>query len=100
VIPPKAKPLVRSIVLAPDLALLYTDGATEARRDGQFFGQDRLLVLLRRKRVSVKRLPQLVVDRVLAFSGGVLRHDLAILALSLSGDGAGDPLGKDRPRHA
>ncbi len=81
-----------------DLALFYTDGVTEARRDGQFFGQDRLLALLRRKRISAKRLPQLIVDKVLAFSGGVLRDDLAILALSLSGDGPEDSPGKDRPR--
>ena len=69
-----------------DLVLLYTDGVTEARHDGQFFGQEGLMALLRRKRVSAKSLPQLIVDRVLAFSGGVLRDDLAILAFSLGDD--------------
>jgi serine phosphatase RsbU (regulator of sigma subunit) len=80
-----------------DLVLLYTDGVIEARRDGQFFGQEGLTALLRRKRVSTKSLPQLIVNKVLAFSGGVLRDDLAILALSLSGDMPESALESDRP---
>ncbi len=43
---------------AGDLVLLYTDGVTEARRDGEFFGQEGLMALLRRKRVSTKSLPR------------------------------------------
>jgi serine phosphatase RsbU (regulator of sigma subunit) len=40
-----------------DLLLLYTDGVLEARRDSDFFGEERLVRLLRRKRVSPERLP-------------------------------------------
>lgn len=67
-----------------DLILLYTDGVTEARRDGELFGEDRLRALLGRTRVSVEHLPAHILDRVLAFSGGGLQDDLAILTIQLS----------------
>jgi len=71
-----------------DLLLLYTDGIIEARRDADFFGEKRLQALLRRKNISVERLPALILHRVLAFSGGELKDDVAILALTLTGEGA------------
>jgi serine phosphatase RsbU (regulator of sigma subunit) len=74
---------------ADDILLLYTDGLIEARRDGELFGQKRLEQLLKRKRLSLLRLPYLILDQVLAFSGGTLRDDLAILAVSLA-----DPMGE------
>ena len=70
---------------AGDLLLLYTDGVIEARRNGEFFGEKRLETMLKRKRISVERLPHTVLDQVLAFSGGGLRDDVAVLALSLTG---------------
>jgi len=68
---------------AGDLLLLYTDGVLEARRNGEFFERTRLEALLKRKRLSVARLPRMVLDQVLAFSGGRLNDDLAVLAVSL-----------------
>jgi PAS domain S-box-containing protein len=77
---------------AGDLLLLYTDGVIEVRRNGEFFGEKRLQTLLKRKRISVERLPHLVIDQVLAFSGGDLKDDVAVLALSLTGEvGAARP---------
>lgn len=77
---------------AGDLLLLYTDGVLEARRNGDFFGQKRLERLLGRKGISVERLPHLVLDQVLSFSGGSLTDDIAILALSLT-----EAVGESRP---
>jgi PAS domain S-box-containing protein len=67
-----------------DLLLLYTDGVTEARRNGEYFGEKRLATILKRKRISAERLPHIVLDQVLAFSGGNLKDDIAVLALSLT----------------
>ena len=58
-------------------------------KTGEFFGEKRLVTLLKRKRISVDRLPHMVLDQVLAFSGGGLQDDVAILALSLTGVGEG-----------
>ena len=75
----------REISLAPgDLLLLYTDGVTEARRGVEMFGEKRLERLLKRKRISPSRLPHMILDQVLAFSGGSLRDDAAVLVLSLT----------------
>ena len=66
--------------------LLYTDGITEARRDGEFFGEERLaeaLVALRHHPVDV--LPSLLLLKALDFSRGVLRDDVALLAVSYLG---------------
>jgi PAS domain S-box-containing protein len=69
--------------LSPDdLLFLYTDGLTEARCDGDFYGDGRLHDLLSSMR---GRGPGETVDDVLAnvlqFSGGQLRDDLALLVI-------------------
>ena len=69
---------------AGDLLLLYTDGVLEARRNGEFFGEKRLEKIMRRKRIKAESLPSVVLERVLAFSGGTLTDDIAVLALSLN----------------
>ncbi|MGI5940074.1 MAG: SpoIIE family protein phosphatase [Thermoleophilia bacterium] len=66
-----------------DLLLLYTDGVIEARRDGEFFGQQRLMNLLKSAPIGPEELPQMIINRVLAFSQGTLSDDVAVLALSL-----------------
>jgi PAS domain S-box-containing protein len=67
-----------------DRLVLYTDGVIEARRNGDFFGDQRLENLIREAQVPVEQLPGRVLDEVLAFSGGALKDDLAVLVLSLS----------------
>ena len=67
-----------------DLLFLYTDGAIEARRGGEFFGQEGLTrVLSLWAQRSPQFLPHAVFDEVMAFSGGLLTDDVAMLALTL-----------------
>jgi PAS domain S-box-containing protein len=65
------------------LLLLYTDGVTEARRDGELFGDQRLADLVSQAEGAVEQLPQRVLDAVLAFSAGRLKDDVAVLVLAL-----------------
>jgi DNA-binding NarL/FixJ family response regulator len=62
---------------AGDLLLLYTDGVTEAqKRGGAFFGEQRLLDVLRRnKERSAREVLENVLDEVDTFTGGVKRQD-------------------------
>jgi serine phosphatase RsbU (regulator of sigma subunit) len=70
------------VALAPgDLLLLHTDGVTEARRGNRQFGDDRLKALLATGSPDVQTLVDGVVDAVLAYSGGDLADDVAVLAL-------------------
>jgi serine phosphatase RsbU (regulator of sigma subunit) len=79
-----------------DLLLLYTDGVLEARRDGEMFGEKRLMSLLESARVSPDRLPGLILETVLAHSGGTLTDDVAVLAV-LFADKAGGIASKKKP---
>lgn len=77
------------IVLAPgDSLLLYTDGLTEARRDREEFGEERLLTLLSRTEAGgPEGMIARITDEVEQFTGGVLRDDLALLAIEFTGTG-------------
>jgi serine phosphatase RsbU (regulator of sigma subunit) len=66
--------------------VLYTDGVIEARRDGELFGEERLERIVIEADMPVEELPLSVLEEVLAFSGGTLNDDVAVLALSLAGD--------------
>ena len=69
-------------VRAGDTVLLYTDGLTEARLDREIFGEGRLSAAFeKRLAMDIKGLPQALLDDVLAFSGGRLQDDVAILAV-------------------
>ena len=66
--------------------VLYTDGVTEARRDGELYGEARLDALL----ADIGGLPpQELADAILAdcraFSGGDLADDCAVVCLRLKG---------------
>jgi serine phosphatase RsbU (regulator of sigma subunit) len=66
--------------------LFYTDGIIEARRDADFFGEGRLAASLARISAEpVETLPPMLLDEVLAFSGGLLRDDAALLAVGYMG---------------
>ena len=62
--------------------LLYTDGVTEARRDGSFYGEDRLAQALTRAcRLPLGQLPARLFEDVLEFADGAIKDDAAILAI-------------------
>jgi len=65
-----------------DILLFYTDGLTEARRDGEMFGEDRLIAALKSTvHLPLEQLPQALLDEVLVFTGGRLQDDVAVLAV-------------------
>ncbi len=66
-----------------DILFLYTDGATEARREGEFFGEHRLVNCLKECALPVEEVPKLVFDEIMSFTGGRLADDVALLAVSL-----------------
>jgi serine phosphatase RsbU (regulator of sigma subunit) len=80
-----------------DLLFLYTDGLTEARRDGEFYGEKRLFGFLSAGRASNGELAgdvvSDVVGDVISFSRGSLRDDMAILAIEARS--LGDPQSDD-----
>ncbi|MGA8257175.1 MAG: SpoIIE family protein phosphatase [Nocardioides sp.] len=75
------------LVLGPgDLLGLYTDGATEARRDAELYGEGRLMEMFCTAWKGTHD-PQAVVDAllddVLDFQVGVARDDIALVALAV-----------------
>jgi PAS domain S-box-containing protein len=68
------------------LLLLYTDGLTEARRNGNFFGEAGLAATLAKLGSQpIEELPSALLNEVLSFSDGRLRDDVALLAVSYLG---------------
>lgn len=80
------------VALEPhDLLFLYTDGLIEARRDKEFFGEERLMELLGSLHdLSVSEVIRRISDAVFDFTGGALSDDLAILALRPENEPAKD----------
>lgn len=70
-----------------DMLVLYTDGITEARRDKELFGEERLVALLQEQAVAdPKALPQVILDAVLEYADSELSDDVAIVAVALAAD--------------
>ncbi len=66
--------------------LFYTDGITEARRDGDFFGEKRLADILAQTRgVRLADVPSLLLEEALLFAQGSLLDDVALLAIDYIG---------------
>lgn len=63
------------------MLLLYTDGLTEARRDGEEYGEPGLFAFLAAASGSAADVAGDVAGDVVAFSQGMLRDDLAVLAI-------------------
>ncbi|HEY3844053.1 MAG TPA: SpoIIE family protein phosphatase [Acidimicrobiales bacterium] len=73
----------RALTLHPgDLLIAYTDGITEARREGDFFGEERLAqVAHEARRRSVEEIADRIIDAVRAFAGHEPSDDLALVVL-------------------
>ncbi len=73
----------RSGELRPgDALVLYTDGVTEARREGEMFGEERLRDLVgRHAGRGADEIAEAIEGAVEAFHGGPLADDLAVLVL-------------------
>jgi serine phosphatase RsbU (regulator of sigma subunit) len=78
-------PVVSYYDLEPgDMVLLYTDGVTEARADGEQFGLDRLIDFVEREAASEQPPEELLrrlVQELLAYQGAGLRDDATLLLL-------------------
>ena len=73
-------------MLAPeDYLVLYTDGVTEARRDGEFLGERRLLEIVEGLRGrTAQAIAESVRDAASAFADGRLNDDLQVVVLRLA----------------
>jgi sigma-B regulation protein RsbU (phosphoserine phosphatase) len=72
-----------------DLIVLYTDGVTEARRSGRFFGEGRLMRAIRSAPTAPMAVDALL-DSVGAFSRGVMHDDAAVMAIRVLGSASAD----------
>lgn len=66
-----------------DLLVVYTDGVTEARRDGALFGQERLVSTVKSlQTANAKVLPREIFKVVQDYAQGKLADDVAIIAVA------------------
>ena len=62
--------------------MLYTDGITEARRGGEFFGDARVGRLIADAgTVTAQELADALVSSAVDFQGGATRDDIAVLVV-------------------
>jgi serine phosphatase RsbU (regulator of sigma subunit) len=75
----------RRVTLEPgDVLVLYTDGLTEARRDGEMYGIDRMIEYLGvRRRSSLESLVNDIFNNVREYTHNRLSDDVAVLAITL-----------------
>jgi phosphoserine phosphatase RsbU/P len=65
-----------------DVVLFFTDGVTEARRDGEFYDDERLLrALIGLRHDDAGTIVERIGDEVVGFQGGLPRDDIALVAL-------------------
>jgi GAF domain-containing protein len=65
--------------------VLYTDGVSEARRDGELYGEERLDQALRKHRkLGAQALAEAILAECRTFAGGELDDDCAIVCLKLA----------------
>ena len=80
--PGRADEEVREQLPVGGVVVLYTDGVIEARREGEFFGLERLDdVLVRKRALPATELAQAVLEECRAFAGGELADDCAVVVI-------------------
>jgi serine phosphatase RsbU (regulator of sigma subunit) len=65
-----------------DVLVFYTDGVTEARRQGELFGEDRLAEVVAGAGPSVEDVVSAVEEAVAEFGRNDRADDVALLAIS------------------
>jgi serine phosphatase RsbU (regulator of sigma subunit) len=69
-----------------DVVVLYTDGITEARRAGEFFGDDRVARLIGDAgNLTAQELADALVSTAVEFQDGTTRDDIAVLVVRRPG---------------
>lgn len=71
---------------AGETLVLYTDGVTEGRRDGEFYGEDRLCEALAEETTDARTRVDALLEDVLEFQRGRTRDDIAIVAIRVPAD--------------
>ena len=77
-------PTNRAVLPDDSCVVFYTDGITDARRDGILFGEERLLEALRANLpLDAQALADVLLETVKEYSLGVLADDCAVVAIKL-----------------
>ena len=70
--------------LAPgDGLVMFTDGVTEARRDDELYGDERLLTWLRDHPGASAEVTSGLLEEVVVFQAGLPKDDIVILAITV-----------------
>ncbi len=74
----------RAVLPDDSCVVLFTDGLTEARRDGVLFGEDRLLEAVRANLpLDAQSLADTLLESVKEYAGGILADDCAVVTIKL-----------------
>ena len=73
----------RVTLTSGDLLLLFTDGVTEARTNGDLYGDERLEVVMTAAEPTAGGVVAAVLDDVLRYQQGQARDDIALVALGV-----------------
>ncbi|HEX6596559.1 MAG TPA: SpoIIE family protein phosphatase [Acidimicrobiales bacterium] len=71
-----------AVLASGEVVVLYTDGVTEARRDREFFEDERLMAVIRDSAgLSAQQLADRIVAAVVDYQGNNVRDDIAVVVL-------------------